>query len=53
MSQFYQKYLQENLPPAEALRQAQLAMWQRMLIGENPIIGQPLPFRENGVNICS
>ena len=28
MSQFYQKYLQENLPPAEALRQAQLAMWQ-------------------------
>ena len=28
MSQFYQKYLQENMPPAEALRQAQLAMWQ-------------------------
>ena len=28
MSQFYRKYLQENLPAAEALRQAQLAMWQ-------------------------
>ncbi|HBB35365.1 MAG TPA: hypothetical protein DDZ80_00410, partial [Cyanobacteria bacterium UBA8803] len=28
MKLFYQKYLQENLPPAEALRQAQLAMWQ-------------------------
>jgi len=28
MKLFYQKYLQENLPPAEVLRQAQLAMWQ-------------------------
>ncbi|MEQ8385680.1 MAG: CHAT domain-containing protein [Coleofasciculus sp. A1-SPW-01] len=36
MSQFYQKYLQENLPPAEALRQAQLAMWQSNVDWQNP-----------------
>ena len=29
MTKFYQHYLQENLPPAAALRAAQLEMWQQ------------------------